>query len=152
MHQIRRKDNVPSIILQIQQQIKHIDMSFSARYIEPNDLRHIWHLIRPGLLEVKEASNEAWIPEDVYSDCFAGRAMLWVTDEFDGFAVLQPQGETLHVWCGWGAWMMEDGFNFLFEIARKGGASKMSFDSNRPGWQKLAKKFGFKPRKWVAEV
>jgi len=127
-------------------------MSFSANYVKPEDLRHIWHLVRPGLLEVKEASQEPWIPEDIYAECLAGRAMLWVTEDIDGFAVLQPQGDTLHIWCGWGAWMMEDGFKFLFDIAKKGGASRMSFDSNRPGWQKLATKFGFKPRKWIAEV
>lgn len=125
-------------------------MSYSARYVKPEELRQIWDRIRPGLLEVKEASGEPWIPEDVYADCYAGRSLLYLLG--DGFGVVQPQGDTLHVWCGWGAWMMDDGMSELFSIAKAGGARKISFDSNRLGWQRVAKKYGFKPRKWIANV
>ena len=101
---------------------------------------------------MKEASDDAWIPEDVYADCYAGRSLLFVLGDVDGFGVVQPQGDTLHVWCGWGAWLMDEGMTELFRIAKQGGARRITFDSNRPGWQRIASKYGFRPRKWVAEV
>jgi hypothetical protein len=47
---------------------------------------------------------------------------------------------------------MEEGMRELFAIAKQGGARRISFDSNRPGWQRIASKYGFRPRKWIAEV
>ena len=123
-------------------------------YVEPHRLREVWDFVRPGLLEVREHSYDAWIPEDVYTDCFNGKAMLWLlmTDKPVGFGVVQPMGDTLHVWIGWGAWTMGEGFRHAKEIAKAGGAKKVSFESRRPGWEKLAKKHGFRPAKWIAEV
>ena len=129
-------------------------MSYSARYVKPEELRLVWDQVRPALLEVKEASQEPWIPEDVYADCYAGKSMLFVLGDsrVTGFGVVQPQGDTLHVWCGWGAWLMDEGMRELFAIAKQGGARRISFDSNRPGWQRVASKYGFRPRKWIAEA
>jgi hypothetical protein len=80
--------------------------------------------------------------------------MLWllVTDRPVGFGVLQPMGDCLHIWVGWGAFIMDEGFKHAKEIAKAGGARRISFESNRPGWGKMAKKHGFSPRKWIAEV
>jgi len=124
-------------------------------FIEPEKLRYWWHMVRPGLLEVKAASSEPWIPEDIYADCYAGRSMLWMMMENQapvGFGVLQPNGDTLHIWAGHGKFFLEEGMKHAFEIAKAGGARRISFESNRPGWQKVAEKYGFKPRKWIAEV
>jgi hypothetical protein len=131
-------------------------MSSSGRvFVEPQRLREVWEFVRPGLLEVKRASRDQWIPEDIYVDCFEGRSMLWLMVEDGnpvGFGVLQPMGDTLHIWAGWGKFLMEDGFRHAHEIALAGGARKISFDSSRPGWAKIAGKYGFKPVKWIAEV
>ena len=123
-------------------------------FIEPQKLREVWDFVRPGLIEVMEHSTDKWIPEDVYTDCFNGKSMLWllVTDRPVGFGVLQPMGDCLHIWAGWGAFVMEDGFKHAKEIAKAGGARRISFESKRPGWEKMAKKYGFSPRKWIAEV
>lgn len=123
-------------------------------YVEPAKLRDWWDFVRPGLLEVREASVDKWIPEDVYVSCFNGHAMLWILldDRPKGFGVLVPQGETLHIWCGYGAFLMDEGFRHAREIAKAGGASKISFESLRPGWQKVAAKHGFKPIKFMTEV
>jgi len=131
-------------------------MSSLARfYVEPEKLRDLWHFVRPGLLKVKEASKEPWIPEDIYTDCYTGRSMLWVlTDGKDcvGFGIMQPLNNVLHVWAAWGKFLMDDGFYHIREIAKLGGASRITFESNRPGWAKIAHRFGFKPVKWAAEV
>jgi hypothetical protein len=131
-------------------------MSFLDRvFIEPQKLREIWGWVRPRLLEVQEHSDGNWIPEDVYTDCFNGRSMLWVvTDQGKpvGFGVMQPLGDCLHVWCGWGQMLMDEGFRHIREIAKAGGSRRISFDSNRPGWERVARKHGFRPKQWIAEV
>ena len=126
-------------------------------YIQPNDLRNWWSWVRPGLEKIKTKSSEAWIPEDVYADCYSQRSWLWVlfnNDKPVGFVVLQPNGNYLHVWCGFayeGNWL-ETGWEHIKQIAKAQGFTNVSFDSNRRGWDKVAGKMGFKPRRWVAEL
>jgi hypothetical protein len=127
------------------------------KYVEPKELRAWWPYVRPRLEKILKKSPEFWIPEDVYADCLAGHSMLWafISDSKPiGFVVLKPVQADLHIWCayadgdGWrdGAW------EHLLVIARQGGAKHLTFDSWRPGWQRLAKRLGFQPRKWVMEV
>ena len=81
--------------------------------------------------------------------------MLWLMVENDqpvGFGVLQPVGDSLHIWAGYGKFLMDEGFRHAEEIAKSGGARKITFESNRPGWAKVASRYGFKPTKWTAEV
>ena len=124
-------------------------------FVEPSSLRSVWDYVRQGLLEVKEASSEPWIPEDIYVDCYTGKSMLWLMVEDGvpvGFGVLQPVGDSVHIWAGYGKFLMQEGFRHAEEIAKSGGARRITFESNRPGWSKMAEKYGFKPVKWVKEV
>jgi hypothetical protein len=127
------------------------------RYIQPQELRSWWPWVRVGLDKVKTKSTEPWIPEDVYADCFEQRSMLWVFLKENrpvGFAVLQPFQTTLHVWCGYAYEpdCLFDSWELIQEIARAGNANAVTFDSNRPGWDKTARKLGFRPRKWIKEL
>ena len=127
------------------------------RYIQPQELRAWWPWVRVGLDKIKTKSTEPWIPEDVYADCFEKRSMLWVFLKEDrplGFVVLQPFQATLHIWCAY-AYDSEhflEAFDLTEEIARAGNASALTFDSNRRGWDKTARKLGFRPRKWIKEL
>ena len=61
------------------------------KYIPAEDLRKWWPSIREGLNKIKTYSPENWIPEDVYTDCFNQKAMLWVAidnQRFAGFFIL----------------------------------------------------------------
>jgi hypothetical protein len=127
------------------------------RYIQPQELRDWWHLIKPGLERIKEKSTEPWIPEDVYADCYSQNSMLWVlfrNGRPSSFVVLQPVGDTLHIWCAYGFedGVLEEGFAQVEEIAKRGNATKITFDSNRAGWNRAAKRLGFRPRKWIKEL
>lgn len=127
------------------------------RYIQPQELRSWWPWVRVGLEKVKTKSTEAWIPEDVYADCFEQRSMLWVFLKENrpvGFAVLQPFQTSLHVWCGYAYEpdCLFDSWELIKEIAKAGNANAVTFDSNRPGWDKTARKLGFRPRKWIKEL
>jgi len=131
-------------------------MSSSVRvFVEPQNLRQVWDYVREGLTKVKEASLDPWIPEDIYCDCYTGKSMLWLMLEGGqpvGFGVLQPVGDSLHIWAGYGKFLMEDGFRHAEEIAKSGGVRKITFESNRPGWAKMAEKHGYRPIKWAKEV
>jgi hypothetical protein len=127
------------------------------RYIAPLELRNWWSWIRPGLDIIKSKSTEAWIPEDVYADCFEKRSMLWVFTKQNrpvGFVVLQPVLERLHIWCAYGAEedIAPECFEHILNIARQGNAKQLSFDSNRRGWERHAKKMGFRPRTWIKDL
>ena len=127
----------------------------NIQYIKPDELRKVWKHIKPGLETVLQKSPEAWIPEDIYSDCFNQRSMLWAFIERNivlGFVVLQPMGDNLHIWCAFGKGDFDAGLDHVLRIAREGGAKTISFDSWRKGWDRKAKALGFRPRKWVKEV
>ena len=126
-------------------------------YIEPKDLRNWWNFVKPGLEDILRKSPESWIPEDVYADCINGRVMLWVFSENNypvGFVVLAVRGDALHCWCGWANSVghFKSAVECVSEIAKAGGSKFVTFESWRSGWERLAPKFGFKPRTWVKEI
>ena len=129
------------------------------KYIPVNELRNWWSLIRPGLDKVKSKSPENWIVEDVYTDCFNQKSMLWVLHEngqFVGFFILEPQGNTMHVWVAWtlenNEQVVKNGLKYIKELCSQGGMKYLSFSSHRKGWEKRSKQYGFRPRQWISEV
>jgi len=70
------------------------------KYIEPQQLRGWWESIKPALEKIRSRGNDGWIVEDVYTDCFNQKSLLFVLIEnnhYKGFFVLQPMGETLRL-------------------------------------------------------
>ena len=129
------------------------------KFIPVEELRNWWSSIRPGLEKVKSKSPENWIVEDVYTDCFNQKAMLWVVlkdNHFNGFFILQPMGQELHVWAAWTLendyQVVQKGLQFIKSMAREANVKYLTFSSHRPGWERRAKAYGFRPRKWISEV
>ena len=129
------------------------------KFIPVDDLRKWWASVKPGLEKIKSKSPENWIVEDVYTDCFNQKAMLWVVLEnnhFNGFFILQPMGEELHVWAAWTLendyQVVQKGLQFIKNMAREANVKYLTFSSHRPGWDRRAKAYGFRPRKWISEV
>lgn len=129
------------------------------KFIQVDDLRKWWHLVKPGLEKVKTKSPENWIIEDVYTDCFNQKSMLWVLlDEgrFVGFFILQPMGDKMHVWVAWtlenNQQIVENGLKYIKEMSRQGGMKYLTFSSHRKGWDKRSRQYGFRPRQWICEV
>jgi len=54
--------------------------------LTPADIRTAWDAIRPGLAEIKTATQADWRLEDIYSLCLFGKASLYTVPE--GFAIL----------------------------------------------------------------
>lgn len=129
------------------------------KHIPVDELRNWWPSLRAGLNKIKTKSPENWIPEDVYTDCWNKKAMLWVVLEnnhFYGFFILQPIDKELHVWAAWTLendyQVVQKGLQFIKNMARDAGFKYLTFSSHRPGWDRRAKAYGFRPRKWISEV
>ena len=129
------------------------------RHIQPDNLRAWWPSLRPGLDKIKTRSPENWIVEDVYTDLFNGKSMLWVcidNDRYAGFFVLQPMGLTMHVWAGYtlenNQQIVENGLKYIKILASQANAKFITFSSHRNGWQRRAAQLGFRPKQWICEV
>jgi hypothetical protein len=124
-------------------------------YIPRDNLRQHWEYIKHGLEIVRSKGHTEYIPEDVYCDCFEQRSMLFmgvIDNKPVGFVVLQPIGNRLHVWAAWSlindeALFMQ-AFQEIQQIARQGGKTKVTFNSERRGWERKARQMGFKPQTW----
>jgi hypothetical protein len=124
-------------------------------YIPKDQLRQHWEYIRHGLEIVRSKGHTDYIAEDVYCDCFEQRSMLFigiVDNKPVGFVVLQPIGNRLHVWAAWSLLNDETLFMQAFQeiqaIAKQGGKTKVTFNSERRGWERKARQMGFKPQTW----
>jgi hypothetical protein len=126
------------------------------RIVEPHELRQTWGFVRNGLETILSKSPEPWIPEDVYVALMNNRANLWLAIENDkaiGFVVGYINQDNFHVWCAWGdlSGNLKQWFSELEDIART-QCTRITFDSWRPGWNRVAKELGFKPRSWAKEL
>jgi hypothetical protein len=124
-------------------------------YIPKDNLRQHWEYIRHGLEIVRSKGHTEYIPEDVYCDCYEQRSMLFmgiIDNKPVGFVVLQPIGNRLHVWAAWSLINDEALFMQAFQeiqaIAKQGGKTKVTFNSERRGWERKAREMGFKPQTW----
>jgi len=122
-------------------------------YIPKDQLRSHWDYVKHGLELVRAKGHTEWIVEDVYCDCFENRSMLFmgiIDNKPVGFVVLQPIGNALHVWASWSTIndisLFQQAFQEIQAIAKQGGKSKVTFSSQRKGWERRAKEMGFKPQ------
>ena len=69
-----------------------------------------------------------------------------------GFVVLQPMGNTIHVWAAWSSindeLLLTQAFQEIQAIAKQGSKTRITFTSQRRGWDKKALQMGFKPSTW----
>jgi hypothetical protein len=129
------------------------------KYIDSQELRKWWASIKPGLEKIKSKSPENWIIEDVYTDCFNQKSLLFVLIEnnrYAGFFILQPMGETLHLWAAYSLEnsyeIVENALKYIKDMASSANVKNITFSSHRRGWDRRAKAYGFRPNKWICEV
>lgn len=129
------------------------------RYIAPQELRQWWSSVKLGLEKIKSRSPENWIIEDVYTDCFNQKSLLFVLIEnnhYAGFFVLQPQNETMHLWAAYSLEnsydVVENALKYIKGMAAEAKVKYITFSSHRRGWAKRAADYGFRPKQWICEV
>ena len=132
------------------------------RPIAPKDLCFEWERVRAGLVEVKKATTDDWLPEDVYMSLKSGGATLYVGEDeagdYLGFVVLRYvptfHGARLEVWCAHAASNTPLLARFWPEIqavATQAGAGVIGFSSARPEWQSVAERLGFAAKQTTYE-
>lgn len=134
----------------------------TLRAIEPRDLSFEWERVRLGLLEVKKATTDDWLPEDVYMALRQGGAYLYVGEDehgdYLGFLVMRLtptfHGSKVEIWAAHSATsrpLMREFWPQIREVARRAGAGKISFSSARDEWAAAAKRLGFTPKQVTYE-
>ena len=127
------------------------------RAIEPKDLSFEWDRVRAGLVEVKKATTDDWLPEDVYMAIRQGQAQLFMCEDehgdYLGFVVLRLvhtfHGAEMLVWCAYAATprpLLREFLPQIKELAGRAGAQRVSFSSARPEWATAARRLGFTPQ------
>lgn len=127
------------------------------RPIEIRDIGGEWDRVRAGLAEVKAATTDDWLPEDVYMTLKQGGATLYVGEDesgdYLGFVVMRLlptfHGSKVEIWCAHSATkapLMRTFWPQIQAIAAKTGASRISFSSAREEWAAAAKRLGFAPK------
>ena len=124
-------------------------------YIPKDQLRQHWDYVKHGLEIVRSKGHTEWIVEDVYCDCYENRSMLFigmVDNKAEGIVILQPIGNALHIWATWSTvnepTIFQQAFKEIQAIAKQGGKSRITFSSQRKGWERRARQMGFQPQTW----
>jgi hypothetical protein len=131
------------------------------RAIDAAELRDAWAFVRPALDTMDRP--DGWLPEDVYLMLRSNGASLYMiydeTGSKAGFFILRLMqefdGPRVHIWI---LYARDADFDVmaafdseLQDIARKAGAIRLTFSTNRPGWHKLAPRYDFSPREITYE-
>lgn len=131
--------------------------------IEPRHLAAEWERVRAGLVEVKKATNDDWLPEDVYMAIRTGQAVLYLgtgdAGEYLGFLVLRLVATThakkMEIWCAYavpGVSVMRRFLPHIKAVARNAGVSGILFSSARQEWSAAARRLGFSPASVSYEI
>ena len=113
--------------------------------IEPRSLRSVWPIVRHGLDVVVQKNRVDWIPEDVYHALKSGTAALHFSGE-GSFLVTclnvndYTDNRELHIWIAYSADesrnVIDEGLELLKAMAKNAGATRITFDSPRKGWER----------------
>jgi hypothetical protein len=82
--------------------------------------------------------------------------VLIENNHYAGFFVLQPQGETMHLWAAYSLEnsydVVENALKYIKGMAAEAKVKYITFSSHRRGWAKRAADYGFRPKQWICEV
>ena len=124
-------------------------------YIPKDQLRTHWEYVKHGLEIVRSKGHPEWIVEDVYCDCYENRSMLFIgviDQQPVGLVILQPIADALHIWATWSTLndqtLFYQAWQEIQQIAKNGNKVKVTFSSQRKGWERKARELGFKPQTW----
>ncbi len=128
-------------------------------YIPKDQLRTHWEYVKHGLEIVRSKGHPEWIVEDVYCDCYENRSMLFIgviDQQPVGLVILQPIANALHIWATWSTLndqtLFYQAWQEIQQIAKQGGKSRVTFSSQRKGWERKARSLGFKPQTWEYRI
>ena len=120
-----------------------------------------WQTIKGGLVETAEKAPGGWTPQDVFMQLVRGEATLHlviVDKYYKGFLISKTIGTNgskgLLIWIMHGDGsgnLMVDNMDQIRDWARNIGAKRIQMQSPRKGWERVAKKLGFRVTQIVYE-
>lgn len=128
----------------------------TPRVLQPTELKNYWPEIKYGLEEVlKKTPTATWIPEDVYAELLYKRSVCVLgmhNEDLQGFFVAKPHDNGLFVWAVYSEGSLDEGVKHLVDYAKAVECKNITFTTDRKGWTKVAKKYGFHPAAWRMEI
>lgn len=127
------------------------------RTLQPAQLLNYWPDIKYGLEEVlRKTPTATWIPEDIYAAIKYGHAVCVLgmnNEDIEGFFVGVPKTDkTFFVWAVWLDGNLQEGVKHLIDFTKKANCTRIAFDTDRKGWERVARKYGFRPKTWIMEI
>ena len=108
------------------------------------DIREHFESIRGALAEIAAENDAAWRPEDIYTTVRNGEATLMLTDDGQGFVVVQVRGDAytgkrvLHILVCWHSAGDAQGLygGAIDRVAATEGCRIVEFDTRRKGFER----------------
>ena len=127
--------------------------------IAPDIVDNVWDLIEPGLRSVKQTdSNVEWTIDSVHDALKAGNAtaVFGMKDGLPvGFFAGYPQPDkAFFVWIAYlrAGYDLGEGIQMLEDFAKCIGCTRLIFGTNRRGWERVARRYGFRPSYWEKDI
>lgn len=127
--------------------------------LAPESVDKVWPVLEPGLRSVKETdSNVEWTYDSVRDALKSGRSravVVFDNGEPVGFFMGYPQVDgAFFIWAGYleNGFDLGEGFKHVEDFARTLGCNRLIFGTNRRGWERVARKHGFRPSYWEKEI
>lgn len=128
----------------------------TVKVLQPTEIKNYWHDVKYGLEKVLLKTPSAkWIPEDIYADIVYKRSVCVIklkNEDLVWFFVARPHEGGLFVWAAYSEIPVEDGMEYLINYAKSLNCHHITFQTDRKGWSKVAKKYGFQPSVWKMEL
>jgi len=78
--------------------------------------------------------------------------MGMVNEDLHGFFIGKPHENGIFVWAVYSEGNLDEGVQHLVNYAKVTNCKHISFQTDRKGWNKVAKKYGFQPNVWRMEI
>jgi hypothetical protein len=127
--------------------------------VPPEEIDRFWSFLEHGLQAVKETDDTVeWTLESIGETVRSDRAytVLGLKDDVAvGFFVGYPQPDgAFFVWIAHlhTGYDLGEGIDMLASFAKDLGCTRLVFGTNRRGWERVARKYGFRPTYWEKAI
>lgn len=105
---------------------------------------------------MRKTPSATWQVEDVYAAILYKKSVCVIGEEngeIQGFFVgYLQEDKKFFVWAVWAIGGLTEGVKHLKEFCKQANCKGITFQTDRKGWDKVAKKFGFRPSIWTMEL
>jgi hypothetical protein len=127
--------------------------------VPPEEIDRFWSFLEHGLQAVKETDDTVeWTLESISKTVRSDRTytVLGLKDDVAvGFFVGYPQPDgAFFVWIAHlhTGYDLGEGIDMLAGFAKNLGCTRLIFGTNRRGWERVARKYGFRPTYWEKAI